>query len=73
MTKKSRQKLKYLENEKSFWGDTKRIFVIFKELSVVKNCLRPESATLKPVAFLVFLKDSHLKMFTYAYNCDLII
>ena len=23
MTKKSRQKLKYLENEKSFWGETK--------------------------------------------------
>ena len=29
MTKKSRQKLKYLENEKSFWGETKRIFLHF--------------------------------------------
>ena len=26
MTKKSRQKLKYLENEKSFWGEIKSIF-----------------------------------------------
>ena len=25
MTKKSRQKLKYLENEKSFWGEIKRL------------------------------------------------
>ena len=26
MTKKSRQKLKYLENENSFWGEIKSIF-----------------------------------------------
>ena len=26
ITKKSRQKLKYLDNEKSFWGDVKSIF-----------------------------------------------
>ena len=26
MTKKSRQKFQYLENEKSFWGETKCIF-----------------------------------------------
>ena len=26
MTKKSRQKIKYLENEKSFWGEIKSIF-----------------------------------------------
>ena len=29
MTKKSRQKLKYLENEKSFWGEIKSIFYYF--------------------------------------------
>ena len=29
MTKKSRKKLKYLENEKSFWGEIKRIFLSF--------------------------------------------
>ena len=46
MTKKSRQKLQYLENEKSFWGEIKRIFYNFKGLSVAKSCLRPESAHL---------------------------
>ena len=37
MTKKSRQKLKYLSS----------FFVSFKGLSVAKNCLRPESESLK--------------------------
>ena len=46
MTKKSRQKHKYLENEKSFLGEIKSFFIIFKGLSVAKNCLRPESAPL---------------------------
>ena len=44
MIKKSRQKLKYLENEKSFCGEIKSIF---KELSIAKNCLTPENAPLK--------------------------
>ena len=47
MTKKSRQKLKSLENEKSFWGEIKGIFIIFKGLSIAKNFLRPECAPLK--------------------------
>ena len=46
-TKKSRQKLTYLENEKSFRGEIKDIFIIFKGLSVLKNCLGPESVPLK--------------------------
>ena len=29
MTKKSRQKLKYLENEEGFWGEIKNIFHLF--------------------------------------------
>ena len=37
LTKKSKQKFKYLENEKSFESEIKRP-------SVAKNCLRPESA-----------------------------
>ena len=45
MTKKSRLKLKYLENEKSF-------FIIFKGLSVVNNCLRLESAPLKLIMLI---------------------
>ena len=47
MTKTSKQKFKYLENEKRFQGETKVFFIRFKELSVAKNCLRPESAPLK--------------------------
>ena len=46
MTKKSREKPKYLENGKSFWGKIKRIFPHFKGFSVAKNCLRPKSAPL---------------------------
>ena len=44
ITKELRQRFKYLENEKSFSGETKSIFRIFKELPVAKNCLGPESA-----------------------------
>ena len=56
MTKKSRQKLKYLENGKSFQGEIKAFFIIFKGLSVAKNCLRPESAPLNQnVARYIFL------------------
>ena len=46
MTKKSREKLKYPENEKSFLGEIKSIFHNFKGLSIAKNCLGPESAPL---------------------------
>ena len=55
MTKKSRQKFKYLENKKSFYGEIKVFFIIFKELSVAKNCFRRESASLileKPGFFI---------------------
>ena len=47
MTKKSRQKLKYLENEKSFWSKIKRFFIIFKRFSVAKIHIKPKSALLK--------------------------
>ena len=46
MTKKSRQKFKYIENEKSFWGGIKAFSVILKRLWIAKNCLRPGSAPL---------------------------
>ena len=42
MSKKSGKKFKYLENGKSF----KAVPINFKGLSVAKNCLRPESASL---------------------------
>ena len=44
MTKKSRLKLKYQENEKSFWGEIKSIV---KGLSITKNYLRTESMPLR--------------------------
>ena len=47
MTKNSRQNLKYLENEKSFWAEIKLIFHFFKGISDAKNYVRPESAPLK--------------------------
>ena len=43
MNKKSRQKIKFLENENSFWKWNK----IFKGLSVAKNYLGRESARLE--------------------------
>ena len=46
LTKKSRQKFKYLENEKSFKDGIKSIFIICKNHSVAKNCLRPENVHL---------------------------
>ena len=45
-TEKSRQKFKCLKNGKSFQGEIKIIFIIFKGLSVAKNYLRTESAPL---------------------------
>ena len=47
MTEKSRQKFKYAENEKRFSGEIKTTFIIFKGLSVAKNYLRPEIASLR--------------------------
>ena len=32
MTKKSREKLKYLKNEEIYWDEIKNIFIIFKLL-----------------------------------------
>ena len=46
MTKKSRQKCKYLEKKKSFWAKIKAFFIICKGLSIAKNCLWPESVPL---------------------------
>ena len=55
--KKLRQKLKYLQNEKSFWGEIKRFFIIFKGISVVKNCLRRVSAPLKQLLLTKMMID----------------
>ena len=50
MTKKSRQKFKYLENEKSFYDEIKNIFHHFEGLllkQIIKFFLEGESPTLK--------------------------
>ena len=48
MTRKLRQKFKYLKNKKSFQCEIKKTFFInFKGISIPKNCLRRESAPLK--------------------------
>ena len=51
MTKKSRQRLKYLVDEKSFWDEIKNIFHNFRGLSVAKKSLRSESAPLNSNLF----------------------
>ena len=59
MTKKSRQKFKYLKNKKSFYGEIKSIFHNFKGLSVAKNCIRPESAHLNPQTSSIYKMVKH--------------
>ena len=44
MSKKSKQKPKYLRTKRAFKVKQKAFFIIFKGLSVVKNCLRTLSA-----------------------------
>ena len=46
MTKKSTQKIKYLENKKRFRSEIKSISHYFKGFLIAKNCLRPEMALL---------------------------
>ena len=59
MTKKSRQKFKNFEKEKSFyvWNKT-RFLVILKRRSVAKSCFRPESA---PSVFSNLKSLNHLQ------------
>ena len=65
MTKKSRQKFKYLENEKSFWGQIKSIL---KWLLVVKNYPRPESARLILKQNLVTIPSQILDFSAFSYS-----
>ena len=43
ITRESTQKFKYLDNKKNDEAEIKTFFIIFKGLSVAKNCLRPEN------------------------------
>ena len=80
MTKKSRHKRKYLENEKSFKSEIKSIFIIFRELSVAKNCFSYESALLRFRSRSsypeMFLEKSVLKIcrkFTGEHPCQCLV
>ena len=46
LTKKSCRKIKIFEDQTSFKVKEKAFFIIFKELSVSKNCLRTQSVSL---------------------------
>ena len=60
MTKTSKQNIKYLENKKSFQGEIKKKIIIFKRLSVAKNCLRPESAPLMIWSINILLQHQRI-------------
>ena len=70
MTKKSRQKFKYLQNEQSFQGaqflNKKYFSSVFKGFQLPKNCLKPETALLT----LLATKKRLLCNFTKTLNCD---
>ena len=69
MTKTSRQKFKYLENKKMKW---KEFLIVFKGLSVAKNCLRPESASSKSqVAFSPLMPGGNKKVTHTVTNLQL--
>ena len=46
MTKTQDKNLNILRTKRAFKVKQKAFFIIFKELSVAKNCLRPESTSL---------------------------
>ena len=57
MTKTPKQKIKYLENEKSFQDEIKSIFFsLVRGFQLPKNCLRPDTAPLIPVEIVDKLK-----------------
>ena len=53
MTKKLKQKFKHLEDKKRFQGEKKSFYIIFKELSVAKNGIRPASAPINVIYLFV--------------------
>ena len=63
MTKKSSQKFKYLENEKSFQSKLNHFTFhhFIKKPSVAKNCLRLESAPLNLASFKTQINLPNLK------------
>ena len=84
MTKNSRQKLNYLENEKNFLPKIKSIFHHFYRGFSCENCLKPETAPLIMIRFscndkvgshksranvVVVLKDTDMLMLCRHSTC----
>ena len=57
MTKCQDKNVNILRRERALEVNEKAFFIIFKELSVAKNCLGPESAPLSKVAFHLSYKS----------------
>ena len=66
-TKKSRQNLNILRTRRSFKVKQKVFFIIFKGLSVAKNCLRPDSA---PLYSLIYKNGPFLKVKICSPTCQ---
>ena len=58
LTKKSRQNLITVRTKRAFKVKQKAFFIIFKGLSVAKNCLIPERVPLKKVYYEVYIRDA---------------
>ena len=66
------QNLKILRTKKRFLGEIKGIFIIFKELTVATNCLRPKSAPLNYTFLIVEIRDTwrlFLFLFIFLNTC----
>ena len=62
MTKTSIKKKNILRTKIAFNVNKKKKISIFKELSMAKNCLRPESAPLKNLVYAAFIAKSAITM-----------
>ena len=67
---KVKQKFKYLENEKSFRGEKKAFFTVFKGLSVAKSCVRCDSV---PLNYVIMSKRMFLFQFKWSLENSKVI
>ena len=70
MTKKSGPKCKYLKIERTFNIKSEAFFIIFKEFSVARNCLRSKSETNKAPQFIIVISllPSH-QLNSHLFSC----
>ena len=67
ITKMSGQKCKYLKSKKSFWYERNSLFLLFKGLSTIRNCLRSESGPLIEHLQWLLLFIDQLSMAAFLY------